>query len=58
MIEKGKLYCDKECCIEVLGRWMRQNGTEATVGIRLNEALEKIELKNVGDSLISDKQER
>ena len=57
MIENGKLYCNKECCIELLVRWKRQNETEATVG-RLNKALEKIELKNVADNLISDKRER
>lgn len=47
----------RNVCIELLVRWMRQNETEATVGI-LTEALEKIELKNVADNLISDKQER
>ena len=57
MIEKEKLYCTKECCIELLVRWMRQNGTEATVG-KLKEALEKIELKNVGENLISGKHAR
>lgn len=36
---------------------MRQNETEVTVG-RVNEALEKIELKKIADNLISDKQER
>ena len=35
---------------------MRLNGTEATVG-KLKEALEKVELKNVADNLISGKQE-
>ena len=35
---------------------MRKNGTEATVG-KLKEALERIELKNVADNLISGKQE-
>ena len=56
MIEKEKLYCNKECCIELLVRWRRQNGTEATVG-KLKKALEKVELKNVADNLISGKQE-
>ena len=56
MIEKEKLYCNKECCIELLVRWKRQNGTEATVG-KLKKALEKVELKNVADNLISGKQE-
>ena len=53
MIEKEKLHCNKECCIDLLVRWMHQNETEASVG-RLNEALKKIELKNVTDNLISD----
>ena len=57
MIEKEKLYCNKECCIELLVRWRRQNGTEATVG-KLKEVLEKIELKNVGENLISGKHAR
>ena len=56
MIEKKNLYCNKECCIELLVRWMRKNGTEATVG-KLKEALEKVELKNMADNLISGKQE-
>ena len=55
-IENEKLHCNKECCMELLARWRRQNGTEATVG-KLKEALEKIELKNVGENLISGKQE-
>ena len=57
MIEKEKFYCNKECCIEVLVRWRRQNGTEATVG-KLKKALEKVELKNVADNVISGKQEK
>ena len=35
---------------------MRQNGAEATVG-KLKEALEKVELKNVANNLISGRQE-
>ena len=35
---------------------MRQNGTEATVG-KLTEALEKLELRNVANNLISGKEE-
>ena len=54
IIEKQKLYRNKECCSELLVRWMRQNGTEATVG-KLKQALEKVELKNVADNLISGK---
>ena len=57
MIENEKLHCNKECCIELLVRWMRQNGTETTVG-KLKEALEKIEFKNVGENLISGKHAR
>ena len=45
----------KECCIELLVQWMRQNGSEATVG-KLKQSLEKVELKNVADNLISGKQ--
>ena len=55
MIEKEKLLKTKECCIELLVQWMRQNGSEATVG-KLKESLEKVELKNVADNLISGKQ--
>ncbi|XP_068722223.1 uncharacterized protein [Montipora capricornis] len=44
-IEKGNA---KECCIEVLVRWLRQNGKGATVG-KLAEALTKIGLKNLAD---------
>ena len=56
MIENENVYFTKDCCIELLVRWMRQNGTEATVG-NLKEALEKVELKNVASNLISGKQE-
>ena len=43
--EKGN---SKECCIEILVRWLRQNGTGATAG-KLAEALTKIGLKNLAD---------
>ncbi|XP_068690378.1 probable DNA double-strand break repair Rad50 ATPase isoform X7 [Montipora foliosa] len=43
--EKGN---SKECCIEVLVRWLRQNGKGATAG-KLVEALTKIGLKNLAD---------
>ena len=43
--EKGN---SKECCIEVLVRWLRQNGKGATVG-KLVDALTKIGLKNLAD---------
>ena len=50
------MYCPKECCIELLARWMRQNGTEATVG-KLTEALEKLDIRNAANNLISGKKE-
>ena len=56
IIENEKLLKTKECCLELLVRWMRQNGSEATVG-KLKESLEKVELKNVADNLISGKQD-
>ncbi|XP_068724571.1 myosin heavy chain, clone 203-like [Montipora capricornis] len=43
--EKGN---SKECCIEILVRWLRQNGAGATAG-KLAEALTKIGLKNLAD---------
>ncbi|XP_068721804.1 THO complex subunit 1-like [Montipora capricornis] len=43
--EKGN---SKEYCIEILVRWLRQNGKGATVG-KLAEALTKIGLKNLAD---------
>ena len=56
VIEKEKLLKTKECCIELLVQWMRQNGSEATVG-KLKQSLEKVELKNVADNLITSKQD-
>ena len=50
-IEKEKGGCIKECCIEVLVRWMRREGGNATVG-NLAEALIKIELKSLADKLM------
>ncbi|XP_068725408.1 uncharacterized protein PF3D7_1120000-like [Montipora capricornis] len=48
-IEQEKGNNSKECCIEVLVRWLRRDGKEgATVG-KLVEALTKIELKNLAD---------
>ncbi|XP_068708180.1 uncharacterized protein PF3D7_1120000-like isoform X2 [Montipora foliosa] len=44
-VEKGNA---KECCIEVLVRWRRQNGKGATAG-KLTKALTKIGLKNLAD---------
>ncbi|XP_068708053.1 uncharacterized protein PF3D7_1120000-like isoform X6 [Montipora foliosa] len=48
-IEQEKGNNSKECCIEVLVRWLRRDGKEgATVG-KLVDALTKIELKNLAD---------
>ena len=55
IIENENVLKIKECCIVILVRWMQQNGKEATVG-KLKESLEKVELKNVADNLISGKQ--
>ena len=44
-IEKGNA---KECSIEVLVRWLCQNGKGATAG-KLTKALTKIGLKNLAD---------
>ena len=46
--EKGKC---KECCIEVLVRWRRRDGKEATSG-KLAEALTKIGLKNLAENFL------
>ena len=43
--EKGN---SKECCIEILVRWLRQNGKGATAG-KLADALTTIGLKNLAD---------
>ncbi|XP_068721272.1 uncharacterized protein [Montipora capricornis] len=43
--EKGN---SKECCIEILVRWLRQNGKRATVG-KLVDALTKKGLKNLAE---------
>ena len=57
MIEEEKRHITKECCVEFLVQWIHNKGTEATVG-KLKEALERIKLKDVGENLISGKQER
>ena len=41
----------KECCIDLLVRWMEQEGRDATAG-RLADALTCIGLKNLADILI------
>ena len=56
-IEKEKGSSTKECCIDLLIRWIGREGSEATAG-RLADALEKIERKNLADNLIRGKQER
>ena len=56
-IEKEKGSSTKECCIDLLVRWIGREGSEATAG-RLADALEKIERKNLADNLIRGKQER
>ena len=43
--EKGN---SKECCIEVLVRWLQQKGKAATAG-KLAEALTKTGLRNLAD---------
>ncbi|KAM7448800.1 hypothetical protein ABFA07_003288 [Porites harrisoni] len=50
-IEKEKGSSTKECCIDLLVRWIGREGSEATAG-RLADALEKIERKNLADNLI------
>ena len=54
--KRKKLWCTKECYIELLARRMRQNGTETTVG-KLTEALEKLDIRNAANNLISGKEE-
>lgn len=56
-IEKERGSSTKECCIDLLIRWIGREGSEATAG-RLADALEKIERKNLADNLIRGKQER
>ena len=56
-IEKEKGSSTKECCIDLLVRWIGREGSEATAG-RLADALEKIERKNLADNLIRGKQGR
>ena len=56
-IEKEKGSSTKECCIDLLVRWIGREGSKATAG-RLADALEKIERKNLADNLIRGKQER
>ena len=49
-IENEKGPSTKECCIQLLVRWLRRKGMDATAG-KLAEVLKKIELKNLADSL-------
>ena len=46
--EKEKIHCARECCMEVLVCWHRQEGEDATAE-KLFEALVKIGLKIVAD---------
>ena len=48
-IEREKGNNSKECCIEVLVRWLRRDGKEGATAGNLAEALTKIELKNLAD---------
>ena len=50
-IEKEKGSSPKECCIELLVRWMSREGRDATAG-RLADALRRIELKHLAENLI------
>ena len=57
MIEEEKRHITKECCKELLVQWIHYMGTGATVG-KLQEALERVEPKDVVENLIGGKQER
>ncbi|XP_068721274.1 uncharacterized protein [Montipora capricornis] len=48
-IEQEKGNNSKECCIEVLVRWLRRDGKEGATAGNLAEALTKIGLKNLAD---------
>lgn len=50
VIEIEKIHCAKECCIEVLVSWLRQEGKKATAE-KLAEALDEIGLRNVADRI-------
>ena len=50
-IEKEKGNSNKECCIELLVRWLHKKGKDATAG-KLAEALIGIEIKSAADRLI------
>ena len=49
-IEKEKGFSSKECCIQLLVRWLRREGKDATAG-KLAKALKRIGLKNLADNL-------
>ena len=49
-IEKEKGPSTKECCIQLLVRWQRREGKNATAG-KLTEVLKKIKLKNLAENL-------
>ena len=50
IIAKETFHNAKECCIEVLVRWLRREGKDATAE-KLVEALVEIGLKNVADRI-------
>ena len=49
-ITKDKNHCARECCIEVLVSWLRQEGKDATAE-KLFEALVNIGLRSVAERL-------
>ena len=55
-IKEDKCNSTKECCIELLCRWLSREGRDATTG-KLVKALKKIELKKLADNLIGDEVE-
>ena len=52
-IKEDKGRSTKECCIDLLVRWLGREGKDATA-VELAEALKNIELKKVADKLISE----
>ena len=49
--ETEKNHCARECCIEVLVRWLRREGKDATAE-KLLEALVKTGVENVADRFL------
>ena len=50
-IENEKVNSNKERCIELLVKWLRREGRDATAG-KLADALTKAGLKNLADDLL------